>query len=424
MTTNPTSNADMISLLNPDLLHHVAGFLGAKDALSFSAVSKAVQQGLSLSPTNTPLPIVSSPDLHFHGDYTNGDDPLFVASIPVQMDLEKIHSVVLQCQWKDQGWGNDKGRMIIVGHQKRVAPGATDVFKAGRLIAQTGPAPRRWGPIIVGRRNRVASNTAEVFQAGRLVAQAGPAPREWSPMELTFVPKEGEFYSIWCSAGGGGGHELFVRDAAVSIVNQATQIQNGESMSISKPPVPIRFWKDVHLHGSYSYGDDPELIACIPVLLDPKKIHTIVFQCQWQDQGWRNGNGGMYILGHTERVTSNTVDKFQRGRVVACAGSAPQRLGSLELTFVPQEDEFYSLWCKAGLGGGQHLFVRGASISALIQNDDKKGTQKKIYRERAALFVPPAVEPRQHQEEDVEDLFADDELVMYDGEDYDEGEDI
>ena len=94
----------------------------------------------------------------------------------------RVHTTIIRCEWKDQGWGNRKGMLSVV--------------------RGTGKAPNdhaRWGPDVM---------------CGK-----APAPHDWTPLELTFRPAADDTsetrYRLWARAGGGGGHSLHVRELSV-----------------------------------------------------------------------------------------------------------------------------------------------------------------------------------------------------------------
>mmetsp|Transcript_28363 Transcript_28363/g.53327 ORF Transcript_28363/g.53327 Transcript_28363/m.53327 type:complete len:302 (+) Transcript_28363:256-1161(+) len=88
-----------------------------------------------------------------------------------------VHSVTLNCTWRDQGWGNRKGRIFIVGHRR----------------SDTGAIPGicRDGP-----------------GEGRIVWQSPVAEHYVQSLRMWFRPRPDEVYYLWYSPGGGGGHDL------------------------------------------------------------------------------------------------------------------------------------------------------------------------------------------------------------------------
>ena len=101
--------------------------------------------------------------------------------------LPRGHSVIVKCEWKDQGWGNRKGMLSVV--------------------KDDGKAPNDYQP------------WSEAVVCGK-----EPAPHEWQELKLSFrvdhrdggdgvgdCPK----YRLCARAGGGGGHSLQVRNLVV-----------------------------------------------------------------------------------------------------------------------------------------------------------------------------------------------------------------
>lgn len=68
------------------------------------------------------------------------------------------HTASISCEWKDQGWGNQKGTVLVMGNNG---------------VAPSECAPRH-----------------------DVIAEKGPAPRNWSRMRLSFRPETGEFDDV------------------------------------------------------------------------------------------------------------------------------------------------------------------------------------------------------------------------------------
>lgn len=104
------------------------------------------------------------------------------------LDGLRVHSVLLDCKWRDQGWGNRKGMISVVKNE--------------------GKAPNdytKWSEDVVCGKE--------------------PAPHESTMLQLSFRPGGGDsqqqqqqprdVYKIYARAGGGGGHALTVSDLNV-----------------------------------------------------------------------------------------------------------------------------------------------------------------------------------------------------------------
>ena len=107
-------------------------------------------------------------------------------SFHVPVAASNIKSIVFTGSWKDQGWGYRKGKLSIV-------------------------------------------SSAAGFPEG-ILSSVKVAPHEWESFNLEFTPtlfhhyhdnciKEGsDQYELWYRVGGGGGHELFIKDLSITII--------------------------------------------------------------------------------------------------------------------------------------------------------------------------------------------------------------
>ena len=100
-------------------------------------------------------------------------------SLSVRPGDLRLAAAVVQCEWKDQGWGNRKGMLSVVKDGGR----APNDYAA-------------WGSdVIVG---------------------CEPAPHNYEKLDLCFRPADDAVrYQLFARAGGGGGHSLFVRKVQV-----------------------------------------------------------------------------------------------------------------------------------------------------------------------------------------------------------------
>eukprot|EP00555_Chaetoceros_dichaeta_P009764 CAMPEP_0198254274 /NCGR_PEP_ID=MMETSP1447-20131203/4599_1 /TAXON_ID=420782 /ORGANISM="Chaetoceros dichaeta, Strain CCMP1751" /LENGTH=197 /DNA_ID=CAMNT_0043940257 /DNA_START=270 /DNA_END=863 /DNA_ORIENTATION=+ len=103
------------------------------------------------------------------------------AEIPV-IFKNKHPSVIFQCKWKDQGWGNRKGSLRIT----------EELTEEEQINWNQNP-----------NRDIVASS------------RRNPAPHEETSLYLNFEAKQDKKYYIWYSVGGGGGHSLHVDDICI-----------------------------------------------------------------------------------------------------------------------------------------------------------------------------------------------------------------
>ena len=164
----------------PVITREIASYLNTNDAYHLAQSCKVIQSDLSLT---TLLPIKICEDRCWQGQYHDGDIPRCGPKIPLIYGARRTHSVEIQCKWKDQGWGNRKGQLFIVGHQKSLGP---------------------YNP-----------NGHATFVNGYKVCKSPIADHVSTNLFMSFTPREGMYYCVWYVVGGGGGHELKVSDLTV-----------------------------------------------------------------------------------------------------------------------------------------------------------------------------------------------------------------
>ena len=91
----------------------IASLLLPKDAIAMSRTCHTINSDLSLS--SLELPSVWLQRFCKHGELT-GDSPKRGPMLPTA-PFPSAQSVTLDCTYHDQGWGNRKGRLYIVGHR-------------------------------------------------------------------------------------------------------------------------------------------------------------------------------------------------------------------------------------------------------------------------------------------------------------------
>jgi hypothetical protein len=97
----------------------------------------------------------------------------------------------------------------------------------------------------------------------------------------------------------------------------------------------------------------------------------------WKDQGWGNAKGRLYVIGSTS----------DRHRIAAASLLAGHIETSLRLQFIPQDGEEYSLWYKAGSGGGHSLEVSRARLEFILLDGLDFAKTYNALAERGALKV-------------------------------------
>lgn len=144
---------------------------GARDALSFAAACRA-------SRVVRLLPLQQLPGREWRNDASQykAHEWHLLSSRPGDL---RLAAILLQCEWKDQGWGTQKAMLSVV--------------KDG------GRAP-----------NDYAAWSSDVVRG------CEPAPHTYEKLDLSFRPaSDAVRYQLFARAGGGGGHALSVRGLQV-----------------------------------------------------------------------------------------------------------------------------------------------------------------------------------------------------------------
>ena len=140
------------------------------DAINFQNSSRHIKSNIRLHRLQQAIP-GDIKGFQEKGDYVNGDKIYLKATFNPFLFESLVHSVKLSFLYKDQGWGYRKGSVLIT--EKRNAEGE---------------------------------------DIGRIVVRSPTAEHHEERCELVFKPKPGLSYGLCYQVGGGGGHQLFVRN--------------------------------------------------------------------------------------------------------------------------------------------------------------------------------------------------------------------
>jgi len=163
--------------LPDEIMPKIAGYLPPLDTIHLNNTSKILHSKLSLT-SSCPRQILTK---FSRGDCD--DDLHYGFQVPVPHQFS-CHSVLLSLVWRDQGWGNRKGRIVIEAEEKSHVPRTS------------------------GRR----------CDNGRVVHTSGTAPHSAKRLGITFQPKESETYHLWYAVGGGGGHNVHLSNVRIQIL--------------------------------------------------------------------------------------------------------------------------------------------------------------------------------------------------------------
>jgi len=150
--------------------------------ISHKTLLKLVKKQLRFAFTNKSVAIT------IQGPHERGK-PENVASITE--GLTNIHTIIFDFHWKDQGWGNTKGYVLVMS--------STNDTKISDENVQDYSRAFPYGAV-----------TGTKF---------GEAPHELTQKRLLISNNknrdEEETFNVWANAGGGGGHSLSIHNAVV-----------------------------------------------------------------------------------------------------------------------------------------------------------------------------------------------------------------
>jgi hypothetical protein len=160
----------------------IASFLGVNDVVNYQSCNKQLRRMINLHRLDRPSPIgiIDSKSQTYRGVDDRIHPKQIIGTSFYFSNL--IHSVKFSCNFLDQGWGNRKGYIFI----------------------------------------SEKPNQEQQQGIGRMIARSPLAEHHETKCELIFKPKPGFTYGLCYLIGGGGGHELIVRDIKlVSFVHSA-----------------------------------------------------------------------------------------------------------------------------------------------------------------------------------------------------------
>ena len=171
--------------LPDELQRRVAGFLLLRDAVNLSMSCKRVNQALSLKRLEPGRLLFDR--FHATGPYHTGDNYIRAFRLPI-MYQRRVHSVRMEFNWKDQGWGNRKTECRIIAYPISIS--CDDIPKEH-----------------------------ESRPNGRVVAFSSTvAKHQWARLRFTFRVSANEQYYFWYKVGGGGGHVIHLQRATLHTV--------------------------------------------------------------------------------------------------------------------------------------------------------------------------------------------------------------
>ncbi len=191
-----------MDLLFPDLKKRIADYLCARDAIALSKTCKAIHNDLDLKALIDDYSYfrnIKKEHVFRPVDYHGGDKERIWARLSPKVLPNPVHSMVFSCTFHDQGWGNRKGKIFI-------------------------------------RKDKNDYN----YQ-GDIVVESGLVDHEETELFLEFCPEPGKKYTLCYVIGGGGGHELYVKDAQVTTLFYYSKgVIEAANILRKKDMIPIR----------------------------------------------------------------------------------------------------------------------------------------------------------------------------------------
>jgi hypothetical protein len=117
-----------------DLLAKTVSLLPASDALSLSCASKKLKSDLAFSAISSGLQLFDRNS--WQGEYASSDIPRRGPEVPNLFDTQ-THSICLQCDFVDQGWGHLKGQIFIVADRGEPYDPPAKGFQNRRVVARS-----------------------------------------------------------------------------------------------------------------------------------------------------------------------------------------------------------------------------------------------------------------------------------------------
>jgi hypothetical protein len=124
----------------------------------------------------------------WEGDAHSGDIPQQCVRIPVIPGVTQ--SILLTCQWRDQGHGNSKGQLFVIAKNNVISP--TESGKAG-------------------------PDAAASVAKGTVIWESPIVSHETTALEMSFVPRADAEYYVYQKVGGGMNYLLDVENLKIHV---------------------------------------------------------------------------------------------------------------------------------------------------------------------------------------------------------------
>eukprot|EP00928_Gymnodinium_smaydae_P097807 TRINITY_DN8946_c0_g1_i1.p1 TRINITY_DN8946_c0_g1~~TRINITY_DN8946_c0_g1_i1.p1 ORF type:complete len:601 (+),score=96.21 TRINITY_DN8946_c0_g1_i1:43-1845(+) len=264
-----------------------------------------------------------------------------------------LNSIKVSFTWKDQGWGNQKGALDI-----RLYRGSTKI--ADQRINDSA-APHSWDKV-----------TKKLSKDMPVVSKA----RAGDNLRMRYL------------VGGGGGHELHVKQLRIYLYYETSSSDEAELEDKLRKTVD---WTPSNIDSSIASDDFNEHETF--ELNDALKSLTISFT--WNDQGWGNQKGSIALCllrGQRElaRIVTENVAPHRPAKYIRTIGSDDPIIGE------SKPGDSLCLRFRVGAGGGHKLQAKDLRIvgmsAPLLSSEDLAATlsealQGTLAQLKQALFV-------------------------------------
>mmetsp|Transcript_21839 Transcript_21839/g.33154 ORF Transcript_21839/g.33154 Transcript_21839/m.33154 type:complete len:348 (-) Transcript_21839:312-1355(-) len=157
-----------------DISPLMVDYLPRLDAVNLSRTCRKLRSQLSFTTTRRRILTGFIKD-------DRDDERHYGFQIPVTSQVA-VHSILVSMSWKDQGWGNLKGMVLLVAEDK-----TRSYDRSGR----------------------------KGLDGGRVIRTSDIAPHTLENLSFSFRPRQHESYHLWYIVGGGGGHSLRLSNVSI-----------------------------------------------------------------------------------------------------------------------------------------------------------------------------------------------------------------
>jgi hypothetical protein len=284
-----------------DLPKMICAYLSAEDALTFSMCCKTVKERTSFG-------FLHNIRLNTREDWgedlvdlgiaeTSSDDnnnniilanPQFWMDLPLEKytKTSNFHTLRFSCRWADQGWGDRKGKFFIIKHkiqkegsshqQDQKLPATSkeqpSSSTAAGVVSDSDPSNDNATNVTTGSTEDDAQDTTtgtnDPNTHGGIVVFETPEAAPHNPAGLQFevtldtLSSHEYKYSLWVLVGGGGGHELTIRDLFLTRV----LVYDDSHQSLTKHHAALKN------AGLYQSDNNPSSALCMKLLLHASKL--------------------------------------------------------------------------------------------------------------------------------------------------------